>query len=133
MNEGTILIEGSAGIEIGMRMKRGIIAVRGPVRDFAGLQMKGGTIILMSGAEIRTGAWMVRGTIVSLTPLQLLPTFAHACTYNPTFLNLYAKHLRSFGFSIPYDAQEGAYQRFTGDSAVPGKGEILIWQPRTCY
>ena len=46
MNGGTILIDGSAGMEVGMRMKRGIIAVRGPVRDFAGLQMKGGTIVL---------------------------------------------------------------------------------------
>ena len=46
-------------------MRRGVIAVKGPVRDFAGLQMKGGTIVLMGGAEIRTGAWMVRGTIVS--------------------------------------------------------------------
>ena len=52
-------------MEVGMRMRRGIIAVRGPVRDFAGLQMKGGTIVLMGGAEIRTGAWMVRGTIIS--------------------------------------------------------------------
>jgi formylmethanofuran dehydrogenase subunit C len=130
MNGGTILVEGSAGIEIGMRMKRGIIAVKGPVRDFAGLQMKGGTIILMAGAEIRTGAWMVRGTIVSLTPLRLLPTFAYACAYNPAFLNLYAKQLRSLGFSVPADAQQGAYQRYTGDAAVPGKGEILIWQPQ---
>ena len=41
-----------------MRMRRGVIAVGGPVRDFAGLQMKGGTIFLLGGAEIRTGAWM---------------------------------------------------------------------------
>jgi len=126
MNEGTILIEGSAGLEIGMRMKRGIIAVKGPVRDFAGLQMKGGTIFLLSGAELRTGAWMVRGTIVSLTPIPLLPTFAYACTYKPTFLRLYARHLRTLGFSVPLDA---AYQRYTGDTSVPGKGEILFWQP----
>jgi formylmethanofuran dehydrogenase subunit C len=131
MNGGTILIDGSAGIEIGMRMKRGIIAVRGAVRDFAGLQMKGGTIVLMGGAEFRTGAWMIRGTIVSLTPLQLMPTFSYACTYNPTFLNLYAKQLQRLGFSIPHKAQEGAYQRFTGDTSVPGKGEILVWQPQT--
>ncbi len=126
MNGGTILIEGSAGMEIGMRMKRGIIAVKGPVRDFAGLQMKGGTIVLMSGAEIRTGAWMVRGTILSLTPLRLLPTFAYACVYNPSFVSLYAKHLRPLGFDLPL--QGGAYQRYTGDAAVPGKGEILVWQ-----
>ena len=129
MNSGTIVIEGSAGIEVGMRMKRGIILVRGPVRDFAGLQMKGGTIVLMGGAELRTGAWMARGTIVSIVPLRLLPTFAYACDYNPTFMMLYAKHLRSLGISIPTAAQDGAYQRFTGDSSVPGKGEILIWQP----
>ena len=32
-------------------MRRGIIAIGGPVRDFAGLQMKGGTIFLLAGAE----------------------------------------------------------------------------------
>jgi formylmethanofuran dehydrogenase subunit C len=131
MKAGTILIEGSAGMEVGMRMRRGIIAVKGPVRDFAGLQMKGGTIFLMGGAEIRTGAWMIRGTVVSLIPLRLLPTFSDACTYNPTFLRLYAKHLRTHGFAIPHEGQDGLYRRYTGDTSVPGKGEILIWQPRT--
>jgi formylmethanofuran dehydrogenase subunit C len=130
MNGGTILVDGSAGTEIGMRMKRGIIAVRGPVRDFAGLQMKGGTIVLVSGAEMRTGAWMVRGTIIALTPVTLLPTFSATCQYNPIFVNLYANHLQGLGFSIPYLVSEGAYQRFVGDSAVPGKGEVLIWRPR---
>jgi formylmethanofuran dehydrogenase subunit C len=129
MNGGTILIGGSAGLEVGMRMRMGIIAVKGPVRDFAGLQMKGGTILLLGGAEIRTGAWMIRGTIISLVPLPLLPTFASACTYNPTFLRLYARHLQSLGISIPYEGLEGAYQRYTGDTSVPGKGEILVWQP----
>ncbi len=84
----------------------------------------------MGGAEIRTGAWMVRGTIICLTPVRLLPTFSYACAYNPTFVNVYARHLRMLGFSLPFDSQDGAYQRFTGDSAVPGKGEILVWQPR---
>jgi formylmethanofuran dehydrogenase subunit C len=130
MNGGTILIEGSAGIEIGMRMRRGILAVKGRVRDFAGLQMKGGTIVLMGGAEIRTGAWMVRGTIVALAPIHLLPTFSSACVYNPVFLRLYAKHLQLLGFRIPVEAREGAYQRFTGDTSVPGKGEILMWRQR---
>src|SRR5947209_17347048 len=120
MKGGTILIGGSAGMEIGMRMRRGVIAVGGPVRDFAGLQMKGGTIFLLSGAEIRTGAWMVRGTIVSLVPLRLLPTFAAACTYSPTFLRIYAKHLQTLGISIPHDGKDGAYRRYTGDASVPG-------------
>jgi formylmethanofuran dehydrogenase subunit C len=131
MNGGTILIEGSAGIELGMRMKRGLIAVKGRVRDFAGLQMKGGTIVLGNGAEIRTGAWMIRGTIISLAPLRLMPTFSYTCDCNLVFLRLFAKQLEEYGFLIPTEANDGSYVRYMGDTAVPGKGEILVWRPRT--
>ncbi len=131
MTGGTILVDGSAGLEVGMRMKRGTIVVGGPVRDFAGLQMKGGTIVLRSGAELRTGAWMNRGTIVSLKPIPLLPTFAFAATFNPTFLRLYAKHLAPLGCALPFDERDGTYRRYTGDAAVPGRGEILVWQPHS--
>jgi formylmethanofuran dehydrogenase subunit C len=130
MTDGTIFIGGSAGLEVGMRMKRGLIVVGGTVRDFAGLQMKGGTIVLGGGAELRTGAWMMRGTIVSLKPIRMLPTFAYAAAYNPTFLRLYARRLAGLGFTVPNDDRDGAYQRYTGDAAVIGKGEILVWTPR---
>ncbi|HTU91864.1 MAG TPA: formylmethanofuran dehydrogenase subunit C [Gemmataceae bacterium] len=129
MKGGVILVEGGAGMEIGMRMRRGIIAVKGPVRDFAGLQMKGGTLFLLGGAELRTGASMIRGTIVCLKPIALLPTFSYGCIYNPTFLHLYARSLLERGFSIPHQPSAGGYRRYSGDSAVPGKGEILLWQP----
>jgi formylmethanofuran dehydrogenase subunit C len=128
MADGTIIVHGAAGLEVGMRMKRGVVFIGGPARDFAGLQMKGGTIVLGGGAELRTGAWMMRGTIVSLKPLPLLPTFAAAASYNPTFLRLYARYLQRLGVSLPYEERDGAYQRFTGDASVPGKGEILVWQ-----
>ena len=128
MRGGTILIGGGAGLEVGMRMKRGLIAIKGRVRDFAGLQMKGGTIVLLGGAEIRTGAWMMRGTIISLAPIPLLPTFAYACQYDPTFLRIYARQLSEFGFQIPCNARAGSYHRYSGDTSVPGKGEILLWQ-----
>jgi formylmethanofuran dehydrogenase subunit C len=129
MKGGAILVGGAAGMEVGMRMRRGVIAVGGPVRDFAGLQMKGGTIFLCGGAEIRTGAWMFRGTIVSLTPIKLLPTFAYACTYMPTFLRIYARFLQKLGIAIPVEPAQGEYLRYSGDSSVPGKGEIFVWQP----
>ena len=86
-------------------------------------------IVLRAGAELRTGAWMMRGTIVSLTPIPLLPTFSYSSSYNPTFLRVWARHLATLGIVIPYEEREGAYQRFAGDAAVPGKGEILIWKP----
>ena len=56
----------------------------------------------------------------------LMPPFSHACAYTPTFVRLYAKHLGELGFAIPCDAHAGGYQRYTGDNAVPGKGEILV-------
>jgi formylmethanofuran dehydrogenase subunit C len=130
MRGGTIIIDGSAGIEVGMRMRRGMIVVGGPVRDFAGLQMKGGTIVLREGAEIRTGAWMQRGTIISLKELQLMPTFSYSGTYNPTFVNVYARHLANLGITLPYASQAGSYARYSGDRSVPGKGEILVWKQK---
>jgi formylmethanofuran dehydrogenase subunit C len=130
MTDGTIIVDGAAGLEIGMRMKRGIIAIGGPVRESAGLQMKGGTLILGQGAELRTGAWISRGTIISLAPIQVLPTFAYAATYNPTFVRLYARYLAILGFSLPCQDQDGAYERYNGDAAVPGRGELLVWKPR---
>ena len=132
MRDGTILIEGSAGLEVGMRMRRGMIVIKGLVRDFAGLQMKGGTIVLCGGAELRTGAWMIRGTIISLQPLKLLPTFLYACTYNPEFVRVYARHVQqTLDLAIPFETAAGGYERYSGDSAVPGKGEILVWRPRS--
>lgn len=128
MKNGTIIVDGSAGLEVGMRMRRGTIILGGVARDFCGLQMKGGTIILQEGAEIRTGAWMQRGTIISLKPLQLMPTFAYSNDFNPTFLNVYSKQLTDFGVALPFAPEAGTYQRYAGDLAVPGKGEILVWQ-----
>lgn len=128
MRNGTIIVDGSAGLEVGMRMRRGTIILGQVARDFCGLQMKGGTIILRDGAEIRAGAWMNRGTIISLKPLQLMPTFAHANDDVPTFMNIYARHLRQYNIDLPDGRSHGTYQRYIGDLSVPGKGEILVWQ-----
>jgi hypothetical protein len=57
-----------------------------------------------------------------------MPTFSFACRYNPTFLRLYAKYLQPLGYTVPCDEKAGAYMRYTGDTSVPGKGEILVWQ-----
>jgi formylmethanofuran dehydrogenase subunit C len=131
MKNGMIIVDGSAGLEVGMRMRRGTIVIGGAVKDFTGLQMKGGTIVLMGGAEIRTGAWMNRGTIISMKPLQLMPTFTFAGDFNPTFLNLYARELKTFGITLPYAVTDGFYHFYSGDLSVPGKGEILVWQGKS--
>jgi formylmethanofuran dehydrogenase subunit C len=130
MKNGTIIVDGSAGLEVGMRMRRGTIVLGGPAKDFTGLQMKGGTIILREGAEIRTGAWMNRGTIISLKPIKLMPTFAPDGDFNPTFVSILSKYVGQFGITLPYSTTEGSYRQFSGDLSVPGKGEVLVWQPK---
>jgi formylmethanofuran dehydrogenase subunit C len=131
MKGGTIIVNGAAGLEAGMRMKRGTIVIGGPAKDFTGMEMRGGTIVLLGGAELNTGAWMVRGTIVSVKPIDLLPGFLYSSTYHPTFVRVYARYLATLGLTLPYEDRDGTYQRYTGDTAVPGKGEILIWRPET--
>ncbi|MEZ6086825.1 MAG: formylmethanofuran dehydrogenase subunit C [Pirellulaceae bacterium] len=127
MREGTILVRGDAGHEVGMRMRRGLIAIGGVAGDLVGMQMKGGTIALLSGAGRRCGAWMNRGTIISLSPLEILPTFRYGAIFNPTFMHLYAKYLGDHGFQLPYRAEEGCFDRYSGDATALGKGELLIW------
>jgi formylmethanofuran dehydrogenase subunit C len=116
-------------LEVGMRMRGGIIIIGGPAKDFTGLQMKGGTIVLLDGAEIRTGAWMNRGTIVSMKPLQMMPTFERASDKAPTFLSDYASKVKEFGINLPHTVEEGNFRAYAGDLSVSDKGEILVWQP----
>jgi formylmethanofuran dehydrogenase subunit C len=126
---GTILIDGNAGLEVAMRMRRGLICIQGCVGDFAGLQMLGGTLLLCGRAGLRTGAWMSRGTIIVLEPLQLLPTFIYACTYEPDFLHLIAKQLADSGLKDLGQAWNYQVKRYMGDTSGLGKGEILLCAP----
>jgi formylmethanofuran dehydrogenase subunit C len=126
MKSGAILVGGMAGIEVGMRMRRGLICIMGKAGDFAGLQMLGGTLFLCGKAGIRTGAWMSRGTIIAFKPLDLLPTFQYACTYEPIFLRLLLKQLNGLGFPLKEPEWNSPVRRFIGDASDIGKGEILI-------
>jgi formylmethanofuran dehydrogenase subunit C len=129
MRGGTILIDGNAGLEVAMRMRRGLICIRGCVGDFAGLQMLGGTLLLCGRAGLRSGAWMSRGTIIVLEPLQLLPTFVYACTYEPDFLRLITKELSDSGLNDLGQAWNYQVKRYVGDTSGLGKGEILLCAP----
>ncbi len=127
MTAGEILIDGNAGNEIGHSMRRGLIAVGGRAGDFAGVNMIAGTIFIGCETGNRYGAGMSRGSIVLLgadSP-DMLPTFRFACTYRPTFLSIYLRHLSAARWPVPPGSLESAYRRFLGDFLELGKGEIL--------
>ena len=130
MRGGTIIIEGNAGREVGELMRRGVIAVKGDLGEFAGALMTGGSIVCFGNIGGRAGAGMDRGTIVAFNPLELLPTFKYSCTYSPTFIRPFLRGLRKHGLPVKDEHIEGIYERYDGDIASLGKGEILTWKGR---
>ena len=128
MRGGTIWIEGNAGREVGELMRRGTILVRGNIGEFAGTLMTGGTIVCMGKVGARAGAGMDRGTIIAFNPLELLPTFKYSCTFSPTFLRAFLRNLVGLGFPVSKEHVEGFYDRYNGDLAALGKGEILVFK-----
>jgi formylmethanofuran dehydrogenase subunit C len=130
MTGGEILVDGDAGNEIGHSMRRGLIAIGGQAGDFAGVGLIAGSIVIGGEPGIRFGAGMKRGSIVLLgadSP-EMLPTFRPACTYRPTFLRIYLRHLQAAGWPMPPGCLDSSYRRFSGDFLELGKGEILVRQ-----
>ncbi len=125
---GEILIHGTAGNEIGNAMRNGLIAVGGDCGDFAGVNMLAGTIVVFGTPGIRCGAGMKRGTLVAMHPVELLPTFRYACSYEPGFLRLYLSHLRRLGLPVSREQLDGRYQRWSGDAIEMNRGEALLFE-----
>ena len=77
------------------------------------------------GASIGTG--MKRGTIAlfgSGSP-RIGPGFAASGRDRPTFVTIYLRQLREWGFPVPEAAFAGTLSRYNGDRAERGQGEIL--------
>ncbi len=127
MTGGVILAQGNVGNEAGARMGRGVIAVLGDLGDLAGLGMHAGTILCGGRPGIRAGAWMKRGSIVCWGGTELMPTLLYACTYTPPWLALHVRLLARLGVRVRDTWATGAYQMYSGDIAVQGKGEVLLW------
>jgi len=126
MQGGEIVVLGNAGNEVGSGMRRGLIAIGGNTGDFTGVGMLAGTVVVLGQLGWRTGASMKRGTIVSMHPVEMLPTFTHACRYRPVFLRLYLARLRRLGLPVTPDQLDGEYHRWCGDALELNRGEVLL-------
>ena len=71
---------------------------------------------------------MRRGTIglFGAAAPELLPTFRHASTYQPVFLQIYLRQLAKWSFPVPEECNRASYHRYLGDFLELGKGEILV-------
>jgi len=128
MTDGTILIGGDVGSEIGSAMRRGTLAVGGSCGDAAGFSMIAGTVLVFGSCGIRTGAGMKRGTIglFGAGPVSLLPTFRRAGRHRPLFLRLLFRELARLGFPADPGLLETDLLLYHGDLVSLGKGEVWM-------
>jgi formylmethanofuran dehydrogenase subunit C len=128
MTDGTILIGGDVGNEVGAAMRRGILAVGGACGDAAGFNMIAGTILVFGACGIRTGANMRRGTLglFGAERPSLLPTFKLATRGRPLFLRLLFRELARLGFPVDLGLLETELSLYRGDMVALGKGEVWL-------
>lgn len=128
MTGGTIKIHGSVGNEVGHTIRRGLIAIGGDAGDLAGFNMLAGSIFMFGSVGIRHGAGMRRGTLAYMsgeTP-ELLPTFRHACQYQPLAINMITRRLAADGFPGAQSLGDAAFELYHGDMIEGGRGEVLV-------
>jgi formylmethanofuran dehydrogenase subunit C len=126
MRGGEVLVHGSAGDEAGAGLRRGLVAVAGATGAAAGLNALAGTIVALGAVGAHPGAGMRRASIVAMTEPRLLPTYARACTYRPSFLRIVLRRLREAGLPVSDEQIEARYTRWSGDGLELRRGEILI-------
>jgi len=128
MSGGEIIVRGNVGDDAGARMRRGMLAVTGDGGRGIGIGMIAGTVVVFGKAGLGAGRFLKRGSIVALASIERPATFRYACTYRPPHVGLLLRHLRS-GVGVPVADRYigGRYERYSGDLAELGKGEILQW------
>jgi len=130
MTGGELIVRGSAGPEAGALMRRGLLVIGRSAGSQTGLGMIAGTVIILGAAGQDTGLWSKRGSVVVLGEIVPPATYSYACTYQPVHLRMMLQRLRkNHRLRIQRKHFTGLYQRYSGDLAELGKGEILAWTP----
>lgn len=128
MRGGTVIVKGNAGDRAGDQMRRGLILIEGNVGDYCASRMIAGTIGVLGNVGEYACFSMKRGTLL-LTKLPKLHTTIQDCgTHTLPFLNLMFKSFTKFNTKFS-GLETTRVQRFVGDAACNGNGEILLLLP----
>jgi formylmethanofuran dehydrogenase subunit C len=126
MSGGAIIVAGRCGAHAGDRMRRGLIAVGGDAGDFPASRMIAGTLAVAGNCGRMPGYLMRRGTVLlGGEPVAWTPTFSESGLIELTVLRLITRQLRGALPGTGFAAFDGPVQRFAGDMATIGKGEII--------
>jgi formylmethanofuran dehydrogenase subunit C len=127
MKGGLILVKGNAGDRVGDHLRRGTILIEGSVGDYCGSRMIAGTIAVMGFTGKFLGHSMRRGTVLLWNSPKLSASFNDCGSHTLAFLPMLFKSFAEL--DSPFADSENAFnrvQRFAGDMAEIGRGEILV-------
>lgn len=128
MRGGTVIVKGNAGDRVGDQMRRGLILIEGNVGDYCGSRMIAGTIGVLGDVGSYAGFNMKHGTLLFSKLPKLHATIRDCGTHTLPFLSLLFKSFAAFETKFS-SIKSQRVQRFVGDVACNGNGEILFLSP----
>lgn len=129
MQGGTIIAKGNANDRLGDQMRRGLILVDGNAGDYCASRMIAGTIGVYGTVGKQTGFAMKRGTILLTKKPELHATLQDCGTHTLPFLALLFRTFTTLPTRFN-NIQSYRVQRYAGDLACDGRGEILLFLSR---
>lgn len=125
MRGGTVLVTGNAGDRAGDQMRRGLILIEGNSGDYCASRMIAGTIGVLGHVGRYAGYNMKRGTLLLTQTPQLHATIQDCGMHTLPFLSLMYQSFAQFDTKFTALTSQRV-QRFVGDAACNGNGEILL-------
>ena len=127
MAGGTVIVKGNAGDRLGDQMRRGLIVVEGNAGDYCASRMIAGTIAVMGTTGKHLAYAMKRGTLLVWEKPDISSTFVDCGEHTLGFLPLMFNSFKNLDSKIAQPNEMfKRVQRFGGDMASLGRGEILV-------
>ncbi len=124
MSGGRVVVRGKAGARAGDRLRRGILIIEGDAGDDLGSRLIAGTIVALGATSGRVGYLNKRGSLVLAKRPEIGSTYVDCGAHAFTFARLFSRALKADSEAAAA-VLSGKLQRYGGDTAVYGKGEIL--------
>ena len=128
MQGGTIICTGNAGDRVADLMRRGLILVDGNAGDYCGSRMLAGTIGVYGSIGKYAGFGMKRGTLLLKNQPNLHATIQDCGIHTLPFLALLFQSFKTIPSKFN-NLKNQRVQRYAGDLACNGNGEILVSSP----
>ena len=128
MSGGTVIVRGNAGHRVGDHMRRGAVLIEGNAGDYCAARMTAGTIAVLGQCGMLPGYAMKRGTLLLRNMPEKFPaTFNYCSEHVFGFLPMLTASWNGYGGKFArLPKAKSPMQRYMGDLANHGKGEILV-------